>query len=77
MDHDQLASEKPADQDLHCFQNMRRVKGFRGGSRFSGNGFRCIKRGFDFLIWVKGFRGGSRFSGKGFRCIERGFNFLI
>ena len=21
MDHDQLASEKPADLDLHCFQN--------------------------------------------------------
>ena len=42
VDPDQLASEKPADHDLHCFQNMRRFKGFRGGSRISG--FRCIKR---------------------------------
>ena len=26
VDPDQLASEKPADQDLHCFQN--RISGF-------------------------------------------------
>ena len=45
MDLDQLASQKPADQDLHCFQNMRRVKGFKGGSSISGKGFRCIKMG--------------------------------
>ena len=49
MDLDQLASEKPAYQDLQCFQNMRTVKAFSGRSRITGNGFRCIRDGFNFL----------------------------
>ena len=28
VDPDQLASQKPADQDLHCFQNRLNIAGF-------------------------------------------------
>ena len=41
MDPDQLASEKPADQDLHCFQNRICI-----GSAWQGLMGTCMSASF-------------------------------